>query len=755
MPVRPRVPRSGFFSLRTGALRALVLVVLATCAWAAGGLHSAHGQAPGLQIEPIAPSAQARAGIYLLRDGRPDAARPLLGGALEADSARTLPEHGAVAYWLGEAYARSGDSAAARRAWRAGVRQVHRAGGFDVRLADAYLQTLDAYRLRRNRLRAVDQYRQLLGRVGPDTLGSVQSIFRRRIAQLAPLLPDDVFDQVVQEARDTKPDTWTFRPEAGDALQAWWRSLDPFPKTPENERLEEHLTRLIRAEQRFRCSDAPSALDDRGTAHLRLGAPYKRHDLSYKSGEFFREVYRFGVPIPASGFPEGEVWVYPHIDDAAYYLFVEDDGSECFRVATANELLPTTLRFSRGNTDRGLNIAYSSLMAMRAIYQELALYHIDYGGRYQEIANYAGWQEMEAALARMGVSGGSTRQTSVGAGVGQTRVVSSNPMLGIPPPTEFITSMVSRAAREDQRAAQEREEVLPRQYTALRENTPSLPVAVRTARFLNDDGTTRTELYWGLAADEVILRDGTTAQPSTLTLAATQSDSTHTPVARHSSRYRVPSTPPDSGDGFVPSPLTFDAPSGPYHLNLQWTQYRRWAQIDNLMGEIGPKRRLTLTRIDSLRPLRAGGPLEMSDVKVLSAPDADAPPVTLQERATPYPFRTVTEETPLLLSFELYHLAQGPDDQTRYTIAYEVEGRTRRGWTRLFRGQDTQQTATETTVTGTTARTEELILLDLSEIERDEAQDVRVTVRVTDEPSGATAARTIDFVLEGQSNDSS
>ena len=754
MPVRPRVSQSGPFSVWTTVLRALILLVLSTCVWAGMPLLFLHGQTPDLQIEPIAPSAQARAGIYLLQDDRPEAARPLLEGALDADSALTLSEHGAVAYWTGEAYARTGDSAAARRAWHTGVRQLRRAGRFDVRLADAYLQTLDAYRLRNERLRAVDQYRRVLGRVGPDTLAAVQSVFRRRMAQLAPLLPNDVFDRVVQPARDTEPDAWTFRAGAGDALQAWWRSLDPFPQTTENERLEEHLTRLVQAEQRFHCTDAPSRLDARGEAHLRFGPPYKRHDLNYEDGEFFREVFRFGVPIPASGFPEGEVWVYPQIDQAAHYLFVEEDGSDCFQVATTNDLLPTTLRYSRGNTERGLNIAYSSLMALRAIYQELALYHIDYGGRYQEIANYADWQEMEATIAQMGASGGSARRTTVGSGVGQTRIVSSDPMFGIPPPTDFVTTLMSRAAQEDRRTARRREEVLPRQYTALREDTPSLPVAVRTARFLNDDGTTRTELYWGLLGSEGVLRDDTTARPSTLTLAATQSDSTHTPMARRSSRYQLPSTPPDSGYGFVPPPLTFDAPSGPYHLNLQWTQYRRWAQIDNLMGEIGPKRRLTLTRIDSLRPLRAGGRLEMSDVKVLSAPDADAPPPLLQKQATPYPFQTVRKDTPLLLSFELYHLSRGPDDQTQYTIAYEVAGRTRRGWTRLFRGQDTQQTATETTVSGTDQRTEELILLDLSEIERDEAQDVRVTVRVTDEPSGATIARTVDFVLQGRSDES-
>jgi hypothetical protein len=100
------------------------------------------------------------------------------------------------------------------------------------------------------------------------------------------------------------------------------------------------------------------------------------------------------------------------------------------------------------------------------------------------------------------------------------------------------------------------------------------------------------------------------------------------------------------------------------------------------------------------------------------------------------------------LSFELYHLTYGGDDRTRYTIAYEAEGETKRGWTRLFRGTDTQRTSTEMTMAGTDRRTQETILLDLSQIERDEPQDVRVTVRVTDEVSGTTVSRSVDFVLQ-------
>jgi hypothetical protein len=138
----------------------------------------------------------------------------------------------------------------------------------------------------------------------------------------------------------------------------------------------------------------------------------------------------------------------------------------------------------------------------------------------------------------------------------------------------------------------------------------------------------------------------------------------------------------------------------------------------------------------------------MSDLKVASLPDtALATLASPAEAARPYPFDVLAPSTPLLLSFEVYHLAYGVDDRTQYTVSYEIEGRTRRGWSRLFRGQDTQSTSTTTTRSGTSRRTDERILLDLSAVSAREEQDVRVTVRVTDEQTGASVTRSLDFVL--------
>ena len=744
-------------SARGGSLR-LFALLLGLLLIGSGGPTPVWGQigVDSLRLQPLSASAQAQGGVQLMRKGRPADARPYLEQALASDSTLSLPGHGAVAYWLGEAYAQLGDSARARTTWRRGYEQLHAAGRFDARLADAYVRSLTRRQLQQNRLQAVDAYFALLGRATSDTSEALRSLFRRRVAQIAPLMPDPVFAQAVEGTR-AEPETWTLRPAAGDSLQAWWRGLDPFPDTPENERLEEHLTRLVHARRAFSCSERTSTLDERGDIYLRFGAPYKRRELRYKDTEFFQEVFRFGVHISPDAFPDSEIWLYPQIDESGFYLFAEEKTSDCFQFARANDLFPNSLKQQRGKTERGLNYAYSALMAMRAVYRELALYHINFGNRYTKIANYAGYQEMKATEAeaerRLGTNfGGADQQTTVGAGA-TARTVTENPMMGIEAPNFFVSRIVSQARREDRAAARRREANMPRQYTALRGNTPSLPVAVRTARFLTEDGSTRTEVYWGVPAAAARLQpdeEGEAPSPSLIRFSVTQHNDDRTQVRRKQSRHQLPGRPASSQQLLVPPSVTFEGTTSRQHLSMQWTQYRLWQNEDGSVAGMGPKKRYTAGRVDSLGPLRAAGPApEMSDLKVQTLPDTSAATLAnLTDEAVPYPFRRIGPDTPLLLSFEVYHLSYGADDQTRYTLSYEVEGETQRGWTRLFRGQDTQRTTTEMTRRGTQRRTEEQILIDLSRIEREEVQDVRVTVRVTDEVTGASVTRAADFVLQ-------
>ncbi len=737
------------------------LGVLLVC-WIAGNVlvHDVQGQIQHekIRLQSLSPAAQAKGGIHLARAGRTGEALSLLKDAVAARPDFIHPAYGAAAYWLGEAHARSGDSTQARSAWHQGFHRVTDAGRFDVRLADAYLRTLSRSQLRTERLKAVDAYTTLLSRVGGDSSAAPPALFRRRVAQLAPLLPDDVFAQVVDGHRSDEPRTWSLRAGAGEALREWWRGLDPYPTTDENERLEEHLTRLIHVRRVFSCPERTSTFDARGTVYLRLGAPYKRPELGYKDGKFFREVFRFGVPTPPSSFPESEIWLYPQVDDTAYYLFAESESSGCFERVRPNDLLPSALTMRRGDSDRGLNIAYSSLMAMRAIYRELALYHPVFSNRAAKIESYADRQEMKAITAEIAEAAGGTVQTrgaeqsrKVGAGVGQTRRVFSNPNLDLSYPTEFVPRMIAQAQREDAAAEKRREENVPRQYTALHEDTAPLPVSVRTVRFLNDDGTTRTEVNWGIFAEEARLQpqdEEDDPAPSMIQFSGAWHSRDRSRTRRRTRRVQLSPFPTRQGSVIVGAPVSFRS-AARHHLTMQWAQYQYRQAADSANATLGPKRRFALARADSLQPLRAeADEIEMSDLKVLTLPDTTtdtlADPV---EHARPYPFRFLTVDTPLLLSFEIYHLTYGTDDRTRYTVSYEVEGKTQRGWTRLFRGQEPRRTSTTMTRTGSSRRTDEQILVDLSGIERDEPQDVRVSVRVTDEETGSTVDRTVNFVF--------
>lgn len=715
------------------------------------------------EIERLSPASQLEEGVRLVRAHRPEEAASILRPVVRADSAMTHPERGSAAYWLGRAYAEANRLKKAGRTWKAGLRALQAEGSFDPQLSDAYLRSLTPVQLRGERLFAVEVYRSILRRVGGDSSQSARSVYRRRVAQLAPLMSDSLLGRLLEQEPKAEKTSWTFRSEAGERLVEWWRGLDPLPATDENERLEEHVTRLVHAQDTYPCPDQTAALDDRGIVYLRFGDPFKQRPLNYEDAEFFKEVYRFGVNVPASSFPEAEIWLYPHIHRSGYYVFAEEEASGCYSIARANDLLPRQLTMRRGNTERGLNIAYSALMAMRAIYRELSLYHINFGSRYTDIANYVGWQKRKAANAKAAQLSGEGYQpplgeqsVTIGGGVGQTRRVFANPALGFEFPTAFVDRMVARASREDEASAERREEGMPNQYTALLEGSARLPVAVRTARYLNEDGTTRTDVYWGVPASKLRITeeegDSLTAEPSMITFSAVNYDRRRRAQKRVHRRYEVAADPDTSRAGLAPQAVTLDGTSGLFHLGLQWEQYELWERDSSSAPKqsLGPKRRLATVRVDSMKPLRAQGPaVEMSDVKVMTLPDTNASTLARPlERAQPYPFRWLSTSRPLLLSFEIYHLTVGEDGQTRYTVAYEAEGETQGGgWRNPFRGPETQRTSTEMTLDGTERRTEETMLLDLSELSREELQDLEVTVRVTDEIGGTTVSRTVEFAF--------
>ena len=461
-----------------------------------------------------------RQAVAAYEAGQPAEATRRLRPLVEARPAYVSARHGAAARWLGDALAAEGQPEAARRVWRRGLDALGAADptapdaprAFDPVLADRYLQALFEEGLAAERAEAARWYLRLVAHVGhaPTEVGhtpteEARAVVRRHVAQLAPLLPDALrqalgFDEHMALGADV---VWDAR--LGTRLAAWWRQQDPVPATDENERVEEHLTRVAAAQAAYAPKRPdpgawPAGYDDRGRIYVRYGPPFKERSISFTDGFFLREVVRFGVPVVSSDFPDNELWAYPAIDRAAYFVFVERGGA--FREATVLDLLPRALRRPPAPTKRGQNIGYSSVAALRYITRELALFNPDFGALYDDIENYAMQQENLAASVNANGGAADRVQTlTVGGGLSGTRTVVADPQFGLDPPSRYAASSLSRTSRLERRAARRRARAVPRQRSNLGAGLASLPVIARTARFLEPDGRTRAEVYWTLTDD--------------------------------------------------------------------------------------------------------------------------------------------------------------------------------------------------------------------------------------------------------------
>jgi len=719
--------------VRTGI--AYVIVSLVLCPSAAGQDH-------GLQIRTAPPSSIVDAGVHWIQEGHLEKAVAVLRPLVERQPDATSSRHGAAAYWLGRAYEGTGRTEDARKAWLQGIRAHADPANVSIRLADAFLsaqspasmdQTIDAAR---------SAYRRILDGVGSAASPEEAAILRRRVAQIRPLLPEPTASDVYDGPPDAA--TGSFHEGGGTALQTWWRRQDPYPATRVNERLDEHLRRLVTAQTQYACPSRLSGLDDRGLIYLRLGSPAKTHSVTFSGRNFFREVVRFGVGVRMADFPENEFWLYPQIDRSAYYLF--EKNHRCFQTGVATDLLPRKFRQRRGTSDRGLNIAYSAMMALRYIYADLARWHADFGNRYADVARYVNWQETRAAVAeaREATGGGGGSGRSVGAGVGQERQVFASRQFGIAPPDRFVANTVQRSDREDRRAADRRAAAVPPHRSTVGAPVNPLPVAVRPTRFLTEDGRTRTDIAWGLPT-RALRQDGT-ASDVDVTLTGVQYGQEYRRETETARTYRIPAPSVREDRLLHPSALSLPATDRLRHLALQWSV----ADGPGAHTATGtPKQiqdRVAVVRVDSIAPLRATPDrLEMSDVQVRALLDTSAAPADWLDASRPYPFASIPASNEILLYVELYHLMFGADDRTRYQIEYTVEGKTGGRWQRLGAQSEGGPVSTSATFTGSSRRTNELISLNLSSSVRTVPSSVRVTVRVTDLVGRTDAERSVEF----------
>ena len=577
------------------------------------------------------------------------------------------------------------------------------------------------------------------------------------MARLALVLPRGLQARVADGDLRKHPARVSFNAGAGEALLAWWRSQDPLPATPGNERLEEHLQRVAFAEARYPHPDRLAGLDDRGETYVQYGAPSRITTVKFDDPQLMDAVYQPGVVVNMSDFPDNEVWWYSHIDHAGYFIFYKKGAH--YRLGQTSDLLPNTLRYSLGGTYRTRLKAAMLLAVMRSIYQQLALEHPDFAMRYQAVDEYS----FRAQDARENAQGRALRREGVVAGTAsrgqsgtRTTLDAFEDEAAFNPfqltPHEFVEHMLQLGRVEDEQAIYRREESLPEHFTEVFTDIENLPLSVRTARFLDDDGATRTEIYWSPTPGGLRPSKNEQDRPAELWspdqflihLTAIQQTADYQDRQTNRKSYLVTELP-EAPDASIPAQtMTVRGDTGVYNLALQWDQHRVLASEAEGV-RVGPKVKVATHRLDSLTALRADERvLEMSDLKPifvadLSALDADG------ASGEPYPHTQIWPELPLGLYFEIYHLAFGDDDQTHYTIAYEIARSEKRGLLRfLGRGEQERATA-QTPYTGQRRTARETIVLDMSEWEGEGELEVRV--QVTDDVTGREVERVLVFEL--------
>lgn len=686
-------------------------------------------------LDRAAMNSAVRRGVEALEQGRSAQAIAFLQPVVQQQSAYVADQHGTAAYWLGRAYQALELPDDALLAWSEGLGALQQQGRFDAALADAFVR--EAHRQKRRPFYplAAGAYEQLLRLTGPDMTPASARVVEDDLQALALVMPDTVRQALRLPLPGQPLDPEAMPADVGGRLVAWWRAQDPLPATPPNERLHEHLERVAHAYDRY----APDGqLEDRGRIYIRLGEPSKTTLITFDDPEFRRKVLERNPNVYAAEFRPAEFWVYRQVDDATHYLFIEDDEGR-YRIGHPDEVVPRTLRLGHGPGPRGYRKASAYIWSMEQVYKQLSVLHGDYSQRYTDIADQATVLNHQEIAGGMAVS------------------------IGDLPPHAYASSFSSEAEFEDEQLDDRREAATPAAYTAALDDALPLPVQLRTARFLDDDGTTRTELYWSAPADVAEPLGRGTRRDFGLPSEAGQShylmDVTLVQLDEAYRRQRVQEAQEaidvreaDGRGVLTPHTVAVEGATGTYYLAAQWDQFA--AVTDEETGQ--PFRRLPRVRLHSwhsgaMHALGADpSTLEMSDLKPVRLPEtAPLTPEAADSLGVPFPHQRLAADEELVLYFEVYHLAYGADDRTHYRIRYEVEQQDGAppALLRLWQEPDAPtRTAATTSFVGTERTVREMLLMDLEEVPPEGTVTVKVVV--TDETTGQTAERAMTFELD-------
>lgn len=572
----------------------------------------------------------------------------------------------------------------------------------DILQADAFIEEVFTSLDVEQYTAAAQAYLTLLEQVGRSLSAAEHAALLKHLRPVAMILPAAERTAIGLDDALAQDDLSRLLPGSGARLTQWWRSQDTMPATQDNERVEEHLTRIAFATQKYRDEDDKRGFDDRGEIYVRLGTPSHHTTVEIRNTNLIIDPF---VPRLA----ENTFWVYKHVDHDAHYLFIKKSPNSPYKVGFPTDLIPSELR-------NGTRKTSSLLHVMEEVFMQLALQHPNFGLYFEEVAGYRMLPPRNAGPSHI-----------------------------------FAQRIFNRAYSEDLQHEWNRLETVPPSHSETFGEARTLSVPMRWARFLDPDGTTRTEIYWGLEERALKPSRGLVKrlkkqghEPSDeylLSVAVAQRTADYHYRAITRKHYLVPA---DTEEALPSRSVVVRGDTATYHLAVQWDQ--QWTregedQPDTLLP--GPHLQIKTQRLDTLHALHSKGRLfEMSDLKPVIR-SQEAPP----ETDTPYPYAHLTPATPLALYFELYHLTYADDDQTHYAIEYEVTW-TKGGLLRLLGVDEDQRTAAKTSYTGTSRTAREFIALDLSNWQGH--GDIDITIRATDETTGAQVARTIAFDLKSE-----
>lgn len=680
-----------------------------------------------------------REGRRALDTGDIETAQVRFRSVYDENPAWSETQYGSAAYWLSRAYRAASKDSLADAALKVGVQSMQERGSFDVRLADAFVVSALSNPEEPGRVtpQILDQYINLLYNVDALLDDHERDILSRYVAQLALVAPAGVMNDAFQGDPSGGVDAWSPRQGAGPLLVTWWRSQDPVPATRSNERLEEHLKRLGVALSMYAEPSSPAGLDHRGEVYLRYGPPQEQIKVTFDDPVLTDIIYRPGAVVNLSDFPQNEFWVFGHIDRAAWFLFVRDKSQ--WRIGETIDLIPRALRTGFSAGDRGRIKAGMSIAVMQNIFRQLSPLHPDFAMRYAEVDNYA-MQMPEFGPGRMANRTSSSLGARLGSVTGETQIEQ---------PSSFIQTMMVKSRSEDDASIAVREKVAPRVYVEALSEQGQLEVGYRAVRYLDPDGSTRTVVHW--SPEPGGLRPGRKERnlmesmnyPDNgsylVTMTAVQKDAEYLDRVIHKDRFMIEDLPARS-EAIPVQETTLSGDTTLFHIAMQWDQYAMGAS----RTQRGPQLRVATARMDSVSALNPDpAQLEMSDLLPMTAL-MDVSPVDFVP--SPYPFRILTRELQLALSFEVYHLLFGPDDRTQYTVTFDVKRDAQRGGFLSLRREAAQGTSASFSATGTSRTAEQMILIDLQAWEG--SGELNITVTVQDDVSGQSVSREIQFDLQ-------